>query len=142
VKRLRWIPILVLATLVAGIDRPVLGAATDPAGKPRVDDDSLYDAPGRTVFAPRRAATPFKARIAGEEAAARARIAALSVRLAQATPAEAPSLARQIEAAKREHDAHLMVISIERARALGLSSAVAVLQRRLDDLRSGPKGGR
>lgn len=141
-KRLRWIPILVLATLVAGIARPVLGAATDAAEKPRVDDDSLYDAPGRTVFVPRPAAPPFRARIAGEEAAARAHIAALSVRLAQATPAEAPSLARAIDAAKREHDAHLIEISIERARALGLSSAVAVLQRRLDGLHSGVKGGR
>lgn len=141
-KRTRWTPILMLlAAPVVAAPNAVKAPPPPAAAKPFVDDDSLYDAPGRTVFA-RHRATPFRAQVAGEEAASRARVADLSARMARASEVDAPALAREIDAAKRAHDVRLVEIRLERARVLGSANAVSKLEARLRDLRAGVKGGR
>lgn len=144
-KRYRWIPMsMVLAVvLVTGATPATAGEPGPGPGKPFADDDSLYDAPGRTVFAPRRSAgLAFRGKVAKAEAEARARVAALTEKLAKATPAEAPELARQVDAAKREHDIRLLEIRLQRARGLGLDRPALALEKLLLEARAGRKGGR
>ena len=139
--------LMLLSLMIAAGVAPVTAAETTDRGpaKAWADDDSLYDAPGRTVFGLRGAVAgdpAFASRVGSEEALARAQFAELSRRLAQATAAEAPSLAREVETAKREHEARLIELRLRRARALGKERSASTLERRLRDLRAGVKGGR
>ena len=119
---------LMLAALAAHADR------LPP--KPFVDDDRVYDAPGRTAFKPHREpaalAMPSLVRL---ERDSRSRLDSLFARSLIADPTGAAAIAREIEAEKRAQELELLGLRAERARNANAPERAATLQRRIDLLR-------
>lgn len=104
--------------------------------KPFVDDDRVYDAPGRTTFKPHHerasAVLPELVRI---ERDSRARLDSIVVSAQTADPSAAASLARAVQAEKRAHELELLALRAERARRANAPERAALLQHRIDLLR-------
>lgn len=117
---------------------PAEAAHEGPAEAGAAVAHGAADPPGMTTFAPTRrpARAGFALRLRDSRARHHDALAALRERLAAADRAARPALQREIEALKRAHEADLLALQAERARADGRGELLVSLERRLAALRA------
>ncbi len=123
---LLFIAAVARANAPAPVARPAVGTTPEP-GDPR----------GVTHFAPTRIETPptFKSRLRAERDAHALDLADLRAQLAAAPAGNRAAVQRRIEGAKLAHEARLVALRLDRARALGLRDDSDHLSARLTQLR-------
>jgi hypothetical protein len=125
---------VLLMLLIAAVAR---AAAPAPVARPVAPAPEAGDPRGVTHFAPTRNEMPptFKGLLRSERDAHALELAALRAQLAAAPAGSRAALQRRIEGAKLAHEARLVSLRLDRARALGLRADGDHLSARLSQLR-------